>query len=283
MSKINTLFPYYGGKHHIANDLVDYILVAKSKANANTYVEPYLGGGRTYINLMDNKFEKFVLNELNYPLFALWMCLLDIRVLDTFITRAKAIPTDKETFERIKAILNDEALVKSYDYITVGAYKYYMLKNSWNASEKVFFARGDFIESCDKLFNRVMKIPESNFYLYNKDGLKVIEEYCSDEKAVLLLDPPYWIKELVNKKPYIECEAVSTEYHQKLIDLLCSDRCKAKVILCGYYKETEEAKQGEHIYDKLNEHGFTRVAVQTVTKSSSPQKATATEVIWKNF
>lgn len=278
MSEKLSIFPYYGGKYALAEILVSCVRIAQ----ADIYVEPYLGGGRTFLNFNNNEFKSSVINELNYNVFSLWSSIIDAERTDKLIDKLKSLTVSKNEFDRIlKELDNSERL----DTITVAAYTYYVIINSRNAAMKSFSKENAsmYLHNCDLLEDKISKIPSSNVSLHNKNALDIIKEYMRFPNAVLFLDPPYWEKELVAKVVYKENEATSTSHHMKLIDLLCSDECKAKVILCGYYRQTPETKTGEHIYDKLLEHNYYQWYFDEKSKGSSNIGTKAIEHIWVNF
>lgn len=275
-----SLFPYYGGKYKWVKDLVELVLKAKRQCNANIYVEPYLGGGRTFLNLLDNAFKRCIINELNGNLFILWKVLLDLEKTKHMVSLLKIIPVDKSYFQ---AVLNALEHGEELDDITRAAYTYYALINSRDAAMKSYSGKPTYLKRCDKIIYKRNDITKSNITLCNDNALDLLPEYLKLPNAVVFLDPPYWEDELVAKNVYKENEAISTVHHKKLIDLLCSEDCKAKVILCGYYKQTERAKVGTHIYDKLLIHSFHMCNFPEEEKGSSNIGTKATESVWLNF
>lgn len=278
MSKILSVFPYYGGKYALAESLVDCVRLAE----AEIYVEPYLGGGRTFLNLNDDEFKQSVINELNRNIFNLWHTVVEEKLADQLLDKLRGLTVSKDEFNRICHELDNN---KGLDTVTSAAYTYYAIVNSRNAAMRSYSKENAsrYINRCDSLEDKISLIPSCNVRLSNKNALDIIEEYIKLPNAVLFLDPPYWEKELVAKVVYKENEATSTAHHTKLIDLLCSDECKAKVILCGYYRQTPETKTGEHIYDKLLEHNYYQWYFKENVKGSSNIGTKATEYIWTNF
>lgn len=282
LNNVLSVFPWYGGKHIYTDILVQFILKAKHIYSADTYIEPYLGGGRMFLNLPDNFFRERLINELNVALCTLWKVILTNGEMINMIKLLKTLPTDKETFKEIQARLETE---KGLDDITKAAYTYYTIVNSRDSAMKSYSHQNakTYYNKCNKLFEKIIGIPRGKVSLMNRNALEIIEEYGKDNKAVMFLDPPYWEKELVSKNVYKENKAVSTEHHEKLIELLCSDRFKAKVILCGYYRQTEQTEEGYHIYDKLLKNGFNIYRFEEKPKRSSNKKTPATEYIWINY
>lgn len=279
-NQVLSLFPYYGGKYKWVNDLVKLVLKAKRLCNADIYVEPYLGSGRTFLNLPDNAFQKCIINELNGNLFTLWKVLLNLEKTKHMVNLLKMIPVDKSYFQ---AVLNELEHGEELDDITRAAYTYYALINSRDAAMKSYSGKSAYLKRCDKIICNRNNIPKYEITLYNGNALDLLPEYLRLHNAVVFLDPPYWENELVAKNVYKENEAISTYHHKKLIDFLCSEDCKAKVILCGYYRQTKKTKIGEHIYDKLLMHGFDLCNFPEEAKGSSNIGTKATECVWTNF
>ncbi len=274
------IIPWYGGKFAWVDCLVRLILKAQRTCNADTYIEPYLGGGKCFYNLPNNVFQKYILNELYINLFTLWKVLLKRDATVEMISYAKNISVSKESFKNSLDMIENDSCINE---IQRAAHTYHVIMNSRDSAMNSYSIDERYIKHCDKLIEKRSKFPVGEVNLSNMDALGLIKKHMINPKAVIFLDPPYLVDELVATSVYKEKEAVKTEHHTQLIDLLCSESCKAKVILCGYYRQTEKTKNGVHLYDKLLKHGFQILKFPERAKPSSKNAAKATEYIWLNF
>lgn len=119
-----------------------------------------------------------------------------------------------------------------------------------------------------------------NVNILNMNAFDLIELVKGDDRALMVCDSPYTLKQRNGKKIY-ECD-FSDKDQKKYVNLLYDSR--AKVLICGYHNDIYNSvlmkPNGPY---KWYEYQVANVA-KTMSKSSIGQmKSRATEVIWTNW
>jgi len=119
-----------------------------------------------------------------------------------------------------------------------------------------------------------------NVNILNEDAYKLIALVKDDDRALIVCDSPYTLKQRNGKKIY-ECD-LKDDNQRDLVNLLYDSR--AKVLLCGYDNEIYNSvllkPDGPF---KWYEYEVADVAKTMSLKAIGELKSRATEVIWTNW
>lgn len=190
---------YPGGKGALYPRL--RALIRAAGLAGGTYVEPYAGGaGAGLALLVTGQVTKLVINDLDPAIFAFWK--LSTSAPDRLIHRLQSVPLTIAEWRRQKEILRTAGPT---DYEDLGFAAFYL--NRTNRSGVLNAGPiGGLDQSgkykIDARFNRerlarqieIIKLHANDIRASSCDGIEVIEEYCSADKAFIYADPPYFEK-----------------------------------------------------------------------------------------
>lgn len=256
--------PYYGGKHQ----MIDYIF-NKLPSNADIFVDAFTGSGVVALN---SPIPTIIMNDLNPAIYNLHVT---IQQENPFVLaeRLEALPINAEMFNRQHAIMESTSTNSPMEKAIATLYVY---NTSFNATGKQFANRNkeSFSQSIgDNLIEAHKRLKTAQ--ITNKPALEVIEQFKSNPRAVIYLDPPYLCSKRVAKRAYTyewNTESEHTALLNSIID------ANAKIILSGYQSE---------LYDSIltQEAGWHSVVLCELVKSSSPKsnKPLAQEIVYMNY
>lgn len=253
------MFQYVGGKHSIANKLIQYYPEHK------IYVEPF--GGMATMFFYKEPSEKEVYNDINKNAVNLFRVLRDeektnklIRMFEYFVSSVDFVEEAYKNYENPQV-----------DEITRAYYFVYLLQNgrghinkfaNLNGVRNLETSRENIIEKIKAVHRRFEKV-----VIENVDWEDCFRRYDSKE-TFFYCDPPY-LTEDTNR---IYRNNMSITEHRKL---LCKIKeCQGMVIISGY----------DHpLYQyELEEHGWKKIQFKTKLKFAISKKAEREriETIW---
>lgn len=178
------IFTYLGNKRnefkHI-NNVMDDI------DNYDTIIEPFCGSSAISFNVwLKHPNKKFILNDNNDDLIKVYNLIKneDIETIKNRLLDLKTtINNDKDVFNKMFKEFQKSKEPDIYQYVyfnkffcmcRVGAYRECKFKDFTKQQYKFF----EFIKTAD-------------ITIMNKDWYDVFKEYSNDEKALIIIDPPY--------------------------------------------------------------------------------------------
>jgi hypothetical protein len=178
------IFTYLGNKRNefkYLNNVIDDI------DNYDTIIEPFCGSSAISFNIwLKHPNKKFILNDNNNDLIKVYNLIKneDIETIKNRLLDIKtSINNNKEVFNTIFKDFKNSKDQDIYQYIyfnkfsnfsRVGAYKECKFKDFTKQQYKFF----EFIKT-------------ANITFMNNDWYDVFKEYSNDEKALIIIDPPY--------------------------------------------------------------------------------------------
>ncbi len=201
--------------------------------NISTYVEPFVGGGSSFLNTVA---DRYVVNDINYYVIELHKCLSSfagkqeefLNVLYTLIDkyglscsyRGITVPEElkkqyvktyyshynKTSYTKMKEDFNEkEDMIILYLLLIYGFNR--MIR--FNSSGKFNVPAGnvDFNKNVYNAINHYLAFMEKNeIKFYNKDFMEFLKEVDFDENSYVYLDPPYLISGSEYNKYWNEAE-----------------------------------------------------------------------------
>ncbi len=103
----------------------------------------------------------------------------------------------------------------------------------------------------------------------NRDARELVEMFADRPATLIYLDPPY----LIDGRQSYNVDANDEAFHAELLRLCCQS--KSMIFISGYDNE---------LYNSilLEERGWTREAIPTLTRGTSGKDQNRIEVVWKN-
>ena len=273
---LNKTHPYMGSKLRITPQLTSVL------PHEEKYAELFLGSAAVYMNRVADSTN--ILCDIDSAITNMWRVVSDDKKSLEFLHKFEKMDVDTIIFE--EALKYENA--SDFSDVDRAVMTYYTLVYSFDGNRKNMRYGGkphEWNEMKVKGKRRLIENWEAWRYHASKaqiitdNGLHVLEEIKNDEKAVIMLDPPY-VKELLgdyNKNLY---RGRFSDMEQ--LEMLRSiQSAKAKIMLCGY-------RGGSMLYDQyLNKDtGWHCYCVNDrLTKScrTGSKKGFAQEYIWVNY
>lgn len=261
------VFPYYGGKHYIAREIISYF------PNHRTFVDVFGGAGNIILNKPQSPVE--VYNDLNDEVVNFFRVLRDHK--EKLIEKLKLTPCSRKEFLNCLEPSDDpieqarRTFVKQFQgwsgkqVLTPGNWSYSVSSVSRGISATVaHFYSG--IENLDFVVNRMRMVQ-----IECLDFRDIIKRYDTPE-TLFYNDPPY----LHESRTNVNCYAIemTEEDHLELFRML--SEIKGMAIVSGYDSE---------IYNKIY-GGWYKKTIKTSVNSNNKRKSAVAkreEVIWANF
>lgn len=217
--KNHFLIPYFGNKRNEVKKIYDIINID----DIDTIVEPFCGSSAlSYYIWLNNKDKNltYILNDNNKYIYDLYnLCKDNNKVIDIYnkLVILKETTTNKEKYLEICKKAKEGDLV-SYVYIN----KIYCIRPGLYPSLK---------KVSDNIFDSFKDAPildflqNANIKIYNKDAIEIYDEYKSNPKTLIFLDPPYMLS----------CNRFYNNPTTNIYEYLFNndiDNEKAKIILC---------------------------------------------------
>lgn len=194
-------------------------VIDENELSEVTYIEPFAGGAGAALNLLINGYVKeIILNDLDKRIYKFWRAILNHT--DEFIGRIISTPVTVEEWRKQKKLLHNKEFIECGSDIEVGFASFFLNRCNRSgilSSGPIGGMKQDGNWKIDARFNkvglihRIEKITKykAKIKLYNKDGIKFLEQYLlrrSANKARLLvyLDPPYYQRGRDLYKYYME-------------------------------------------------------------------------------
>lgn len=253
------MFCYVGGKHSIANKLIQYYPEHK------IYVEPF--GGMATMFFYKEPSEKEVYNDINKNAVNLFRVLRDEEKTNKLIRMFEYFVSSVDFVEEAYKNYNNPQV----DEITRAYYFVYILQNSRGLINKFSALNGvRNTETSKELIIEKIKAVHRRFekvVIENVDWEDCFRRYDSKE-TFFYCDPPYLTKDIDK----IYHNSMSTIEHKKLLHKI--KECQGMVIISGY----------DHpLYQyELEEHGWKKAQFKTKLKFSRLKKIEREriETIW---
>lgn len=170
-------FSRVGGKSLVSKQIINMF-----PKEYDTYIEPFLGGGKVFLDLEQRPNVKYILNDKYKDIYYMWK---DVKTIDTNIVKNFKFPQSKELFEQLKNktnIKNKKDRLYRNLYLSFFSFS----GNRINYMSKRSSKGNSFIKNIDKLQDKL-----KNTTILNLDYKKVINKY-DNPNAIIYLDPPYY-------------------------------------------------------------------------------------------
>jgi DNA adenine methylase len=190
----------------------------------DTYIEPFLGGGALFFELMP---QTAIINDINPTLMNFWYLVKnDVNYLKTYI---KNTQDTAEYYYQLRNEFNNKNLSKK----DMACAFYYFNRTGFNGLWRVN-SKGEYNVAYDNINKRDLNILMNECIenskvlekatLYSDDFRNIIEKYKNDDNAFIFLDPPY----LNCKNMYTKSQEFLWIY-EYIMNYL--EECKCKVML----------------------------------------------------
>lgn len=223
------LLRYSGAKTEFV-DKINYVL---NKWKASTYVEAFLGSGVVFLNLTNNSFKKFYINDIDRNVIHIFKTFKDIsysffkKHYNYIIQRFGNIEQSKEAFNNFKDWFNQK--VWKSDTQAEGVFLMILSLTCINSlfffTKKGFgsgYGNRDYAKNYDEFMHHHIKkrLNNNNTIITNLDFFDFLDFLKSEEKdnkdITMFVDPPYALS--TGKVSYNK--HFPLEKHQKFIDFI---------------------------------------------------------------
>lgn len=188
---------YPGGKTRACKIIENVILQHFDITSFDTIISPFFGGG-SFEFYMQNKYGvMLIVNDKFTPLYNFWKQVkINKAILCEELREIKAI--SKEQFIAYRKTIMDlqaNILQQATQYFVINRCSFSGSTLSGGFSEEA--SRKRFTQSS---INRIEALDLTNIEIYNEDFYDFVNTYTPIEKALLFLDPPYYLES--NSKLY---------------------------------------------------------------------------------
>jgi DNA adenine methylase len=250
-------FPYFGGKHRIAQQIVGHF------PDHDRYCEPFAGSLAVLLAKPPEAIE--VVNDLDSRLVRFWRTLRERG--DELIRACELTPHSREEYENAKKGPDPDDPVEDarqlwllYCQSISGAFE----GAGWRAPGPTRKSAG---QHFSRFAGRLNGLPErlAHVTLENNDYRKLITRFIDDEGCLFYVDPPYLDSTRTAGDQYRH-DMSSPAEHTELIELL--RQAKGPVLLSGYASD---------LYSELLPD-WTEVQINTYTQNGAER----VESLWLN-
>lgn len=192
---------YPGGKAKLS----DYILqiINENGLQGGVYIEPYVGGGSVALSLLYNEsVQKVVINDKDRAIYAFWHS-----VLNETDALCRLISDTSVTIDEWAAQKEIQKHKEEEDLLSVGFSTFFLNRTNRSGILKAGVIGGqkqdgqykiDARFKKEELIQRIQKISahSGRIELYNLDAVELLKTLNVEnrEKALVYLDPPYYVK-----------------------------------------------------------------------------------------
>lgn len=199
---VTTPLRYPGGKSVIAG-LLSYVIddLSTNRGKITTYVEPYAGGAGAAVSLLLNdQVDNIVINDFDKAVYSFW---------DSVRYRHSALieliwntPITMEEWYKQKKIYSAKETFCAKDRLALG-FSFFFLNRTNRSGILEAGVVGGKAQSgkytLDARYRKEALVPKiekiaarrKSITVLNQDGLRVFNQYKTDQKAFIYLDPPY--------------------------------------------------------------------------------------------
>ncbi|MEN6459765.1 MAG: DNA adenine methylase [Syntrophomonas sp.] len=267
-------FSYYGGKSRFVFEMRHLI-----PRSCNIYVEAFAGSGVLNLN-SPLVFDITILNDRDYGIYLLHNLMADKKTQNELITRLTNVEYSQDAFNNALLLQGEDNKFTGLSEMEAAEAKFILLTQSFNSNQKNW-AGGD----TQNAYNRRLKYnlhsvkqKYSGVTVTNLDAMDLINEYKMNEKAILVLDPPYLHRVRGKGATNVyKCE-MNDEQHKKLLNLINDAKCK--IVLFGYFSTLyDTALDGK----QWNSFVLKRVSKSCEVVQAGNQKTKVEEWVWINY
>ena len=182
---------YPGGKTRACKIIENVILQHFDITSFDTIISPFFGGG-SFEFYMQNKYGiMLIVNDKFTPLYNFWKQVkINKAILCEELREIKAV--SKEQFIAYRKTIMDlqaNILQQAIQYFVINRCSFSGSTLSGGFSEEA--SRKRFTQSS---INRIEALDLTNIEIYNEDFYDFVNTYTPIEKALLFLDPPYYLE-----------------------------------------------------------------------------------------
>jgi len=261
---MDCLLRWYGGKFHIAQEIIKFF------PEHRIYVEVFGGGASILFQKKPSILE--IYNDIDHGLVNFFKVLRENS--EELQKKLKLTPYAREEFEQCRLKWREEGdeIEKARMWFVIARQSFSgVFGTSWSAQLKVPPApqAATWTKRIDNLMQYAMRLKQVQ--IENLDALELINRYDGHD-VLFYLDPPYVEATRKTSKGYVN--GLTDKYHAEMVKKL--NEVKGKIILSGYNNQ---------IYDNL---GWKKIKVANclaTAKRSAPgsRKDLREELIWINF
>jgi DNA adenine methylase len=212
---------YPGGKTRACKILDDILQKHFEIEKIDEIISPFFGGG-SFEFYLQNKYEiSIVANDKFTPLYHFWRQIKEDK--HTLVENLKkSMPVSKEVFIDCRKKIRDALMDASIENATnIAAYYFILNRCSFSGST---LSGGFSKEASEKRFTyssiaKIEALNLSNIDFYNEDFETFILKTCTTSKALLFLDPPYYLLN-INKLYGINGDMHENFDHIRLFEVL---------------------------------------------------------------
>ena len=278
------LLKWPGGKGNLLDDLLPLIPYDE------VFVDVFGGGGSVLLNRRSSPVD--VYNDLDGNLVNLFRVMQHPQHSAELERRLRSTLYSKAEFVKAIAIIRGEAapsddieqawaMFVNMNQSVVG--RVIRTQGNWARAAISVSGESAVIAGWKSIIRRMPQIYErlSMVLIEDRDAIECVQ-YWDGPNTVLYVDPPYVHDTRVEDTYY--AHEMTNEQHESLIDALVD--AQGRVVVSGY---------GHPIYNRLDEGGWDRVEITTVTHMTASQRSKGegwdrevkprgerTEVIWLN-
>ncbi|MDH5302140.1 MAG: DNA adenine methylase [Gammaproteobacteria bacterium] len=201
MGRYNTPLRYPGGKAKLSSYIKE-IFELNNLCDGH-YMEPYAGGAGIALDLLMDEYVTHIhLNDLNYPLYSFWHCVLNDT--ESLCRRIKNCRVTINVWNRQKKIINHPG---EHSLFELGFALFFLnrVNRSGIISGGVIGGKNqdgpwkiDARFNKDGLIDRIERIADykDRISIYNLDASDLIKNVIPvlPKKSLIYLDPPYYVK-----------------------------------------------------------------------------------------
>jgi DNA adenine methylase len=257
--KVRPLFPYYGGKSYIADEIISLM------PEHAVYLEPFGGSGTVLFYKKPAKIE--VYNDINKRIVNIFKVLQDEELFMKFIRELVFTPYSRAIYDEYKRyVFEDDCenytmpdlkrAVRDF-YVLVCSVNGVGLRGNMSGMSRVVAGKAS--SSVRKYYSRLSLLEYfheriTGVHIECTNALDLIERYNNPD-TFMYLDPPYHPSCVADRKQCYEY-GFSIEDHRRMIEIVLD--AKAKVMISGY----------ENVdYDVLEEKGWYKVVLEVAERA----------------
>jgi DNA adenine methylase len=249
MTKLESVFPYPGGKRKLAQRIVDEFKSITSKGKF-TYAELCVGGGAVLCELVNRHMpERIVVNDKSRYMAAFWKCVRDAKLKDELVGRIRAAGKMKPTelvkeFKRLKPMLEStETIEAAYAGVIRGrtAFGGIIVGGGPYGGHDQDDATGNIVKRlrAETTIRRIEALHErigSRLEVFNDDASTVVKRHDAPQ-TIIYLDPPYVSIQTENDvgagdETQLYVEEMDDSTHERLADAV--ESVKRALVVVSY-------------------------------------------------